>query len=167
MAQPRERIRTGRERQVLSSPEDYRDNIIRITALAQRGLAIITPDLEPEIYAHPNFLEALKRFVLAKSFARIRVLVTTPERAMKSGNQFVEMGRRLNSYIEFRNLAEDHRPRQEAYCIADDFAVVYRPKFESWEGVADSEAPPVAQMYLESFDKLWQISETEAYAASH
>ncbi len=35
----------------------------------------MTPDLEPEIYDQPPFLEIIKRFVLARSFAKVRVLL--------------------------------------------------------------------------------------------
>jgi hypothetical protein len=152
-------IQTSRqrgERKVLASEEEFLQAIIEITGSATRGLAIMTPDLEPDIYAHDYFLDALKRFVLATSFARVRVLITEPHRAMKSGNQFVLMGARLNSYIEFRNLKEEFRPRTEAYCIADDAAIVYRARYDHWEGMVDTHAPAVAQSYLKSFDELWQ-----------
>lgn len=143
---------------MLASRDEYLAAVVEIIGQATRGLAILTPDLEPEIYEQDMVLDALKRFVLAKSFARIRVLVTAPERAMKSGNQFVQMGRRLNSYIEFRNLNEQYRPRDEAFIVADDVALAYRPRWEAWEGMADTNAPPVAKKYLDIFDELWQIS---------
>lgn len=158
MVQARKRVRTGKERKILTSLEDYRGSVAQATALARRGLAIMTPDLEPEIYTHPEFLDVLTRFVLARPFARIRVLITQPERARKSGNQFLELGRRLNSYIVFRNLDEAHRPHHEAFCIADDQAVVFRPRYDRWDGIADTGTPAVAKMYLETFDELWQLS---------
>ena len=78
--------------------EEVRAGVVDVTRCAERSLVILTPDLEPEIYDHDEFLEALKKFILARSFARVRVLISDPMRAMKSGNQFVSMGRRLNSY---------------------------------------------------------------------
>ncbi len=90
-------------RRVLSTREEVLAAVVEITGRGHRALAILTPNLEPEIYDHEKFLEALKKFILARAFARVRVLITDPARAMKSGNQFVTMGRRLNSYIEFRN----------------------------------------------------------------
>ena len=38
--------------------------------LANRVLSIFTHDLEPQIYDQDDFLETLKRFVLARSYAR-------------------------------------------------------------------------------------------------
>lgn len=150
-------IKRGRgERVVFATKEELRAAVVDVTTLAKRGLAILTPDLEPAIYDHEDFLESLKRFVLAKSFARIRVLITQPERAMKTGNEFVLMGRRLNSYIEFRTLKEGLGPREEAFCIADDTSIVYRAHHDSYEGMVDTYAPAVARRYLDVFDELWQ-----------
>jgi hypothetical protein len=148
-------------RKVLASQSDCRDAVLEVTRLATRALAILTPDLEPEIYDHDDFLEALKRFILARSFARVRVLIVDPTRAIKNGNRFVHMGRRLNSYIEFRNLKPELREQTEAYLIADEFALVYRPNSSAWHGVADTYEPSVARRYLETFEGLWHASETE------
>ncbi|HEX7079680.1 MAG TPA: hypothetical protein VF329_01535 [Gammaproteobacteria bacterium] len=148
-------------RQVLSTLEEVRAAVSQITGLANRSLAILTHDLEPEVYDHDEFLETLKRFVLARTFARVRVLIADPARAMKDGNRFVSMGRRLNSYIEFRNVKPQFRTHPEAFCIADDHAIVYRARAESWEGVADTFQPPVVRRYLDVFDSLWHACEIE------
>ena len=148
-------------RQVLSTQEEYRAAVCEITGLADRALAILTPDLEPDIYDHDDFLEALKRFILARSFARVRVLISDPSRALKTGNRFVSMGRRLNSYIEFRHLKEEYREHPEAFCIADDTALAFRADAERWEGMSDTYEPAVARKYLDTFDELWVACEVE------
>lgn len=148
-------------RRILSRSEEIRAAVVDITRCAERALAILTPDLEPEIYDHDEFLEALKKFILARGFARVRVLISDPVRAMKSGNQFVSMGRRLNSYIEFRNVKEEFRNLNEAFCIADDTALVYRADGRRWEGISDTYEPAVARKYLTTFDELWHACEVE------
>ena len=146
-------------REVMSTKAEVRAAVVAITGLANRGLAIFTPDLEPDIYNHDDFLEALKRFVLSRSFARVRVLISDPTRAMKSGNRFVDMGRRLNSYIEFRNLRREFSEHTEAFCIADDSAIVYRARADSWQGMSDTYEPAVGRKYLDVFDELWHACE--------
>ncbi len=148
-------------RRILSTSDEVRTAVAGITRGAVRALAILTPDLEPEIYDHDEFLEALKKFILARGFARVRVLISDPVRAMKSGNQFVSMGRRLNSYIEFRNVKKEFRNLNEAFCIADDTALVYRADGRRWEGISDTHEPAVARRYLDTFDELWQACEVE------
>jgi hypothetical protein len=161
MVRPTEHIRTRGVRQVLSTKDEIRAAIVEVTGLANRGLAIFTPDLEPDLYDHDDFLETLKKFVLARSFARVRVLVSDPSRALKSGNRFVDMARRLNSYIEFRSVKPEYRHHAEAFCISDDLAIVYRARADSWEGMSDTYEPAVARQYLDMFDELWQACEVE------
>ncbi|HEX5419527.1 MAG TPA: hypothetical protein VFY39_05980 [Gammaproteobacteria bacterium] len=146
---------------MLSSLEDVRAAVTEITSLADRSLTIFTHDLEPQVYDHDDFLETLKRFILARPFARVRVLIADPLRAMKDGNRFVSMGRRLNSYIELRNVKPQYRDHAEAFCIADERAIVYRARAESWEGMADTFEPDVARRYLAVFDALWHACEIE------
>ena len=80
-------------------------------------------------------------------------------RAVKSGNQFVHLGRRLNTYIEFRHVREDLRTHAEAFCIADQTALVYRLQASRWEGIADTHEPAVAKLYGTMFDEIWLASE--------
>jgi hypothetical protein len=161
MLQGNERVKRRGTRRILTTKVETRAAIAEVTGLAKRGLAILTPDLEPDIYDHDDFLETLKRFVLARSFARIRVLISDPQRVLKNGNRFVDMGRRLNSYIEFRNLRPELRNRTEAFCIVDDTAIVYRARSNSWDGMADTYEPAVARRYLALFDELWQACDVD------
>ncbi|MGD8339468.1 MAG: hypothetical protein PVH89_01725 [Gammaproteobacteria bacterium] len=158
MAQTKEQAGERGTREIVAGTDEIRAAIIDIVSHADRTLAILTPNLEPEIYEHVEFLDALKRFVLAKSFARVRVLITEPERAIRPGNQFVQMGQRLNSYIEFRSLASALRPEVRAYCIGDANAVVYRADHASGKGMVATQAAGIARLYLNEFDDLWHAS---------
>jgi hypothetical protein len=158
MAQTKELPQQQGTRKLVVGTAELRAAVTDIVSRAQRTLAILTPDLEPAIYEHDDFLVTLKRFVLAKSFTRVRVLLTDPGRAIKPGNQLVQMGQRLSSYIEFRNLAEAYRPEAQAYCIADASAIVYRANYASGEGMLAQNTPDIAKLYLTEFDELWQAS---------
>ena len=146
---------------MLSSFDESRDAVAKIASVANRWISIYTPDLEPGIYDHESFLDVAKRLVLAKRYAKIRVLISEPHRAVRNGNRFVALGRRLNTYIQFRNVHEDYRDHREAYLIADDVALVYRVDAAKWEGIADTNEPPVARRYLSQFDEIWNASEVE------
>jgi hypothetical protein len=148
-------------RWVISTREETRQAVIEVTREARRKVSIFTHDLEPGIYDDPDFLEVVKRLVLSQTYARIRVLIADPTRAIKSGNAFVYLGRRLNSYIEFRHVREDLRTHAEAFCIADENALVYRLQAERWEGIADTYEPAVAKLYGKMFDEIWLASEVE------
>lgn len=149
------------KRWVISTREETREAVNAIAREASRKVSIFTHDLEPGIYDDPDFLEIIKRLVLSQTYARIRVLIADPTRAIKNGNNFVHLGRRLNTYIEFRHVRDDLRTHAEAFCIADEKALVYRLQATRWEGIADTYEPAVAKLYSKMFDEIWLASEVE------
>jgi hypothetical protein len=156
-----EPVKTRGIRQVLTTVGEVRSAVMQVTGVATRTLSILTHDLEPDVYDHDDFLETLKKFILARTFARVRVLILEPARVVLSASRFVAMGRRLNSYIEFRRVLPELSGHPEAFFIADEQALVYRARAESWEGMSDTYEPAVARMYLSKFESLWNACETE------
>ena len=146
---------------VLTTLTEVRSAVCQVAASAQRLISIYTPDLEPDLYDQTPFLEVIKHFVLARSFAKVRVLLGEPTRVMRDSNRFVAMGRRLSSCIDIRYVAAEARQRASAYLIADDRAIVYRMRADTWDGVADINNPPVARLYLQEFDQIWDSSAPE------
>jgi hypothetical protein len=133
----------------------------RAATAAQRLMSIYTPDLEPDLYDQTAFLEIVKHFVLARSFSKVRVLLVEPTRVMRDSNRFVAMGRRLSSCIDIRYVAAQSPQRASAYLIADDRAIAYRMRADTWDGIADFNNPPVAKLYLTEFDTVWNASAPE------
>ena len=147
------------ERLVLTSFEEVRDGVVKIANCAKRSITILTPDLEPGIYDSPEFLEAVKRLVLAKRYARVRVLISEPDRTVRNGNRLIALGRRLNTHLDFRNLHEDYRGKLSgAYIIADDSAVLYRVNGRGHDGIMGSIEPAIARQHLNEFEKPWEAS---------
>jgi hypothetical protein len=140
---------------------EARQAVNRAAAGAQRLMSIYTPDLEPDLYDQTAFLEIVKHFVLARSFSKVRVLLVEPTRVMRDSNRFVAMGRRLSSCIDIRYVAAQSPQRASAYLIADDKAIAYRMRADTWDGVADFNNPPVAKLYLTEFDTVWNASAPE------
>ena len=161
MSPVQEPAKTRGVRQMLTNVAEVRAAVIQVTGVATRTLSILTHDLEPDVYDHDDFLETLKKFILARTFARVRVVILQPARVVLSASRFVAMGRRLNSYIEFRRVTPELSGHPEAFFIADEHALVYRARAESWEGMADTYEPAVARMYLSKFESLWNACETE------
>jgi hypothetical protein len=148
----------GEAVKVLTSLEEVRAVTNRAAHDAQRLMSIYTPDLEPDLYDQTPFLEIIKRFVLGRSFAKVRVLLVEHSRLISSNNRFLAMARRLTSYIDIRLVAPEYRNRGGAFLIADDRAIVYRLRCDRWEAVAGFAQPPVARLYLQEFDQIWLAS---------
>ena len=143
---------------VISSLEEMRAAVDTVAASAQRLMSIYTPDLEPELYDQNGFLEIVKRFVLARRFAKVRVLLSESGRLLRDNNRFIAMGRRLTSCIDIRPAVGALKQRAAGFVIADDRAIVYRVHADRWDGVADLNNPPVARQYLDDFDEIWHAS---------
>ena len=137
---------------VLTLWRKYAAAVNEIAATAQRLISIYTPDLEPDLYDQTAFLEVIKHFVLTRSFSKVRVLLAEPTRVMRDSNRFVAMGRRLSSCIDIRYVTAQAPQRASAYLIADDRAIVYRMRADTWDGIADANNPPAARLYLQEFD---------------
>ena len=67
---------------VISSLEEMRAAVDTVAASAQRLMSIYTPDLEPDLYDQNGFLDIVKRFVLARRFAKVRVLLSDSGRLL-------------------------------------------------------------------------------------
>ncbi len=146
---------------VLTSLAEARIAVDTAAASAQRMISIYTPDLEPDLYDQSAFLDIIKHFVLSRSFSKVRVLLVEPARVMRDSNRFMAMGRRLSSYIDIRYAAEPAAQRASAYLIADDRAIVYRLRTDTWDGIADFNNPAVARRYLNEFDTVWNARAPE------
>jgi len=125
---------------VLTSLAEVRAAVNEIAATAQRLISIYTPDLEPDLYDQTAFLEVIKHFVLTRSFSKVRVLLAEPTRVMRDSNRFVAP------------------QRASSYLIADDRAIVYRMRADTWDGIADINNPSAARVYLQEFDQVWNAS---------
>jgi len=142
-------------RSLLSTLDEYRAAVSEITTSARRTLSIYTPDLEPQLYDQDCFIDPIKRLVLARGHARVRVLISDPARAVREGNRFMQMARRLTSYIDLRNVAPDYRSNPCAFIIADDKAIAYRQQASRWEGIVEFNDAHVVSRYLEYFNNVW------------
>ncbi len=89
------------------------------------------------------------------------MLLAEPTRVMRDSNRFVAMGRRLSSCIDIRYGAAQTPQRASAYLIADDRAIVYRMRADTWDGVADIDNQTAARLYLPEFDQVWNASAAE------
>lgn len=140
-------------RTVLTSMEEVRSQMVAVIRQAERSLALYTKTLEPQIYEHPSFAEALKRLTLTRPFARVRVLVAEQD-ALHRKHPLIVMAARLSSIIEIREVPAKLYDAS-VFVVADERAVVYRIHCTRWDGMADMQDQPVAKMYLAKFDQAW------------
>jgi len=145
-------------RSILSTLDEYRAAVAEIAKRANRTMSIYTPNLEPLIYDQDMFLEPLKRLVLARGHARLRVLISDPARVVREGNRFMQMARRLTSFIELRNVPPEFRDNPAAFIIADASAIAFRQQSSKWEGIVEFNDQQIVKRYLAYLDEVWAVS---------
>ena len=142
-------------RSILSTLDEYRATVAELATRAHRSLSIYTPDLEPLLYDQDSFLEPMKRLVLARSHARLRVLISDPGRVSREPNRFMQMARRLTSYIDLRNVSTEYRNHPCSFIVADDKAIAYRQQASRWDGIVEFNDVALVRRYLAYFDEVW------------
>jgi len=142
-------------RSILSTLDEYRATVAELATRAHRSLSIYTPDLEPLLYDQDSFLEPMKRLVLARSHARLRVLISDPGRVSREPNRFMQMARRLTSYIDLHNVSTEYRNNPCSFIVADDKAIAYRQQSSRWDGIVEFNDVALVRRYLAYFDEVW------------
>ena len=155
------RLDFNESRSILSTLDEYRAAVAELATRAERSLSIYTPDLEPQLYDQDCFLEPMKRLVLARRHARLRVLISDPARASREGNRFMQMARRLTSYIDLRNVSPEYRGNPCSFIVADDKAIAYRQQCSRWDGIVEFNDASVVRRYLAYFDEAWAESQIQ------
>ena len=161
---PTQRPGATASRSITATLDEARAATEKVTALARRLLAIYTPNLEPAIYDDPRFLETLRKLVLTRGYARVRVLLADPARVIYDASKFVRLARRITSHIDIRNIRADYRSNHSAFVIADDRALYYRAQATGWHGIVETDDPAVARRYLAWFEEAWLASDPQAGA---
>ena len=149
-------------RAILTTREEVQAATLRVAQATRRLMAIHTTDLEPALYDQPKFIDTVKRLVLGSGYAKGRVLIADPSRALYESSRFITLARRITSYIEIRHAHPRYRENPPAFIIGDDRAVVYRISSARWDAIHDLGDPAIARLYLDFFDEAWDASHPDA-----
>lgn len=129
---------------------------------ARMQISIMSQTLDRRVYGSEEFLGPLQSFLLQHERARLRVIVRTPSAAMRSGHRLVELGRRLSSRVEFRELLPEQRLIEREYVVADERSLLVRESPEELDARYYSNSPMLAREQLREFESLWQESQPSA-----
>lgn len=125
---------------------------------ARRSVDIYTHELDPKVYNTSDCINALKAFVLHNAYARIRILIRSPNRSIKSGHRLVSLARHLSSYIEIRVIHEDYKSQPDAFVIVDQRGVLYLSEGDRYDGKCNFNDPRLATELSHRFNEVWNHS---------
>lgn len=141
---------------VFTTQAELREQLLNVTRAAERHLAIWSDDLNSGLLDNPGFLEVVKRFVLARRHARVRIL--TRSLPARGTHALLAMAERLPASFEVRTLINPGLDAAELL-LSDDRGVLYRIHTDRWDGMADVNDPLVTRFYMAQFDAAWRLTQ--------
>lgn len=149
-----------------ATPLDARDRlgaqkaVALLLAQAKHELAILTRDLDADLFENPSALEALKRIALSGRAARIRILVRDPREAAVDARRLVALAQRLPSAFALRTPVEEiDRHYGSAFLLNDRGGYLFRPLADRLDGSGSTCEPGRHAQLLAVFDEIWERSE--------
>jgi hypothetical protein len=141
--------------QLLTTLDDFRAATLRILQHTERSLALLTDEVDVELFDHPPVLEAFKHFLVARRHPRLRVLLRRPLRSIGKTHRFVTQARRLTGSVEFRIVPAGLATDGSCVLIGDSRYICCRTRSSAWQGVAGYRQPPMLRVHQQEFERLW------------
>jgi hypothetical protein len=141
---------------ILDSRDDFLQHTDLMLSQARRSLRVHAPDMDPQLLNRAEPL-ALCRRLTRHPLCSARLLIHDSDQAKKNGHGFIDMAQRFPSFIEIRILSAEDRSRQDAWLIADDTGLVYRPHYQRLAaGHACFHDVSLAAKLARDFDEWWE-----------
>lgn len=144
--------------EVVSGQAEFLRRASALVASAKIDITLFSQGLDRRTYSSEDFVGPLQTFLLSHQRARLRVLVHTPALAMRTGHRLIELGRRLSSRIEFRELRPERKNIRKEFLIADESALLIRDAEDQLEARYSAHAPLLARDQKREFDTWWHES---------
>ncbi|HET7797562.1 MAG TPA: hypothetical protein VFK72_06745 [Nevskia sp.] len=128
--------------------------------LARLEVLILSFEFDRTLYGGEDFVDEIKRVVLSTERAKVRVLINQPRAAMKASHRLVELGRRVPSRIEFRELSDERQITQRGeWLIIDQRQFIERRAPDSLVAYGWRDAALQARAKAREFNELWEESQ--------
>lgn len=158
-----ETFELGSDREPVSveSGAEVRQASVALVAQSRRTIEIISRHLDPPVYDNNEFADALRRFILDSSRARVHIIVMDSRPILASGHRLLTLAQHLSSFIEIRKPGAKHARYNCAFLLADRTGSIYRQLADRFEGVVNFGDRRAASELGETFDEMWAHAEPD------
>ncbi|MBS7456303.1 hypothetical protein [Coralloluteibacterium stylophorae] len=133
------------------------DTALRIVRGARRRLSVLSPNLDPTLYAQPAMVEAFKAFAIAGRGGQALFLVQNPGLLARDQHALIPLVQRLSSALQVRVVEEAvDLDYPSAYLAGDGGDALFHPVAGRSEGEATLGDPARARQLQMHFDTLWE-----------
>ncbi|MDH5324796.1 MAG: hypothetical protein OEZ68_21540 [Gammaproteobacteria bacterium] len=142
----------------VDTKEESRLAVLSMTRQAHKSLHIYTHDFDTPVYDNGEFVEAAKQLAIRVPHSYVHILIRDTSRVVLRGHRIIELARRLGSHILIKKLAPQFNTHIEAFCIADETALLRRPIADRYEGQVNFNDRQDCKTALRFFHNAWEHS---------
>ncbi len=142
----------------LDSRADNYQIFLQMLEQSRSSIDIFSVHLDHKLYDTAEIMSQLKRLIRNNPRTCIRLLLCNPRHLVTHGHRIIELSRRLSSFIEIRQLAENFDEHIESFSLFDQRGIIYRANAEQFEGWFSFNAPVRVKSETEFFNEAWNAS---------
>ena len=133
----------------------------RLATQTKRQLALISRELDPDLYNTTEFIETVRYIALKNKFAEIRIAVARPQLIICRGHRLVDLAGTLSSFIQLRKLPESFNNFGENILIADEAGYYHRENDARFDATVNFNDRRRSRTFMEMFNRVWQESKPD------
>lgn len=145
----------------VDTKEESRLAALSMTRQAHKTLHIFTHDFDAPVYNNEEFVDAAKQLAIRVPHSHIYILIRDSSKVILHGHRMIELARRLGSNISIKKLAPQFDTHIEAFCIADETAMLRRPVADRYEGQVNFNDRQDCKLALRFFNSAWEHSSSD------
>lgn len=147
--------------QPVETQHECRAATLAVLRASRHRICILSRDLDPSLLCSEPALAELRRVAVSGRGAEIRLIVQDPIAALRLAGQLVALAQRSPATIAIRTPTEEiDLSYASAYVLNDSGGYLYRPLASRFEASTHLHAGGRNRQLQESFDKVWERSET-------
>lgn len=137
----------------------FAENAATIAAHARVQIDVFSHQLEPALWASPDFVEAVKRCVIERSRSQVRILLSDAGPLARDGSRLLDLTRQLSSSIEIRQVSSMHRDVDGEWLLVDESRSLIREPSADRVAHRDDDSRVTVKRKRDRFDRMWDASD--------
>jgi len=138
--------------------ESIQQAVLKITRATVREYIIMGPVLDPRIFNHSEFIEALTTFVTHHPRNIAKILIENSNQVINENGRLITLCRRLNENLRIRAMPDEYQGQSDLFLVADNETLLFQKSISSPVVIVTKSDKTIAAPYKRRFDYAWQHS---------
>ncbi len=144
------------------SRDEARTLALALCQQATREICFFGKNIDPVLFDHPQFVEALSTFARRSKHTQVKFVVHDTRQNTADGHRLISLAQKLTRHIHIRNTPEKHQNLIQMFMLVDQNAYLYCPNTVRHQGRVSFDAPLDVRNFRKTFDDLWEHSTVDS-----